>query len=419
MNITLNDLIKNKIVNSRIYSVSKPLVIKEMYCIPNDINIKKLNKMIDSYYDSFYIKKEWAKAKPTKEERISSFLNTNKVMSKRYDSIPEGDSKESYRKISVINTLWLKKSQKKFNKYLMNILLTDKIRGKKQESIVPYLHSSVKQRSYVTNANTHVGNKYVLALDLKDFYPSVTKKKICDFFVNEFNLPYDIAMFYAVLSTCKSEDNVYRLGQGLSQSATLAYLVNYKLFNYIYEFALKDNIEMSIYVDDIIFSSSSPIPQKFIDKLFGLIKDNGMEIKKKKVHNYKRESTKKITGVYINGKKTRVAAKKHEETNIQYKYLKRNIILINKLDEYYKIYNLYLRFYGNYQHILMVEKKVQDKYDKFIKEYDKYFPKGINKKQKNLNYQRGNIKNSSDIYKINSCYQDLKNRNNKLKERKR
>lgn len=419
MNITLNDLIKNKIVNSRIYGVSKPLVIKEMYCIPNDINIKKLNKMIDSYYDSFYIKKEWAKAKPTKEERISSFLNTNKVMSKRYDSIPEGDSKESYRKISVINTLWLKKSQKKFNKYLMNILLTDKIRGKKQESIVPYLHSSVKQRSYVTNANTHVGNKYVLALDLKDFYPSVTKKKICDFFVNEFNLPYDIAMFYAVLSTCKSEDNVYKLGQGLSQSATLAYLVNYKLFNYIYEFALRDNIEMSIYVDDIIFSSSSPIPQKFIDKLFGLIKDNGMEIKKKKVHNYKRESTKKITGVYINGKKTRVAAKKHEETNIQYKYLKRNIILINKLDEYYKIYNLYLRFYGNYQHILMVEKKVQDKYDKFIKEYDKYFPKGINKKQKNLNYQRGNIKNSSDIYKINSCYQDLKNRNNKLKERKR
>lgn len=419
MNITLNDLIKNKIGNSRIYGVSKPLVIKEMYCIPNDINIKKLNKMIDSYYDSFYIKKEWAKAKPTKEERISSFLNTNKVMSKRYDSIPEGDSKESYRKISVINTLWLKKSQKKFNKYLMNILLTDKIRGKKQESIVPYLHSSVKQRSYVTNANTHVGNKYVLALDLKDFYPSVTKKKICDFFVNEFNLPYDIAMFYAVLSTCKSEDNVYKLGQGLSQSATLAYLVNYKLFNYIYEFALRDNIEMSIYVDDIIFSSSSPIPQKFIDKLFGLIKDNGMEIKKKKVHNYKRESTKKITGVYINGKKTRVAAKKHEETNIQYKYLKRNIILINKLDEYYKIYNLYLRFYGNYQHILMVEKKVQDKYDKFIKEYDKYFPKGINKKQKNLNYQRGNIKNSSDIYKINSCYQDLKNRNNKLKERKR
>lgn len=417
MNMSLNELIKSKIVNSRIYGVSKPLVIKEMYCIPNDINIKKLNKKIDSYYDSFYIKKEWAKAKPTKEERISNFLNTNKVISKRYDCIPKGDNKESYRKISVINTLWLKKSQKKFNKYLMNILLTDKIRGKKQESIVPYLHSSVKQRSYVTNANTHIGNKYVLALDLKDFYPSVTKKKICNFFVNEFNLPYDIAMFYAVLSTCKSDDNVYKLGQGLSQSATLAYLVNYKLFNYIYEFALKDNIEMSIYVDDIIFSSSNPIPQKFINKLFGIIKDNGMEIKKKKVHNYKRESIKKITGVYINGKKTRVAAKKHEEINIQYKYLKKNIILINKLDDYYNIYNLYLRFYGNYQHILMVEKKVQDKFEKFIIDYDNYFPKGINKKQKNYNYQRGNIKNISDSHKINSCYQRLKNKNNKLRER--
>lgn len=409
--MNLNELIKEKIINSRIYNVSKPLILKEMYCIPSDINIKKLDMKIDSYYDSFYIKKEWAKAKPTREEKINAFLNTNKIMPERYDAIPEGMDKNSYRKISVINTPWLKKSQKKFNKYLMNILLTDKVRGKKQESIIPYLHSSVKQRSYVTNANTHIGNKYVLALDLKDFYPSVTKKKICNFFVNEFNLPYDIAMFYAVISTCKTEDNSYKLGQGLSQSATLAYLVNYRLFNYIYEISLNKGIEMSIYVDDIIFSSSNPIPQDFIDRLFGLIKENGMEIKKRKVHNYKQESTKKITGIYINGNKTRVAAKKHEEINIQYEYLKKNIILINNIGDYFKIYNLYLRFYGNYQHILMVEKKAHDKFNKFIDEYNEYFPKGINKKQKTLNYQSGNIKNTNDMQKINTCYQKLINKN--------
>lgn len=138
-----------------------------------------------------------------------------------------------------------------------------------------------------------MGDKYVFAIDLKDFYPSVSKRKICNFFKNEFNLSYDIAMIYAVLSTTKSDDGSYRLGQGLSQSATLAYLVNYKLFNYLYEESINNGIDMSIYVDDVIFSSYNPIPQSFINKLFGLIEQNDMKIKKSKVINYKKESTKK------------------------------------------------------------------------------------------------------------------------------
>ena len=98
----------------------------------------------------------------------------------------------------------------------MNILLDKKIRGVKQNSIIPYLHSAVKQRSYHTNAQVHVGDKYVFAIDLKDFYPSVTKYKLFLFFKNKFNLSSDIAMFYSVLSTCLADDGTYRLGQGLS-----------------------------------------------------------------------------------------------------------------------------------------------------------------------------------------------------------
>ena len=141
-----------------------------------------------------------------------------------------------------------------------------------------------------------------------------------------------------------------------------------------------------------------------------------MLIKRKKVHNYKKESVKKITGVYINGNKTRVANNKHYEFHTQYKYLKNKISDINSLDDYYKIYNLYLKFYGNFQHIKMVEGRVHDRYELFIDEYDEYFPKGINKKQKNLNYQKGNIKNISDNQKINKCYQKLLNKNRNIKD---
>ncbi len=407
----LDKLIEQKIQESRLYGVTKPSIIKEILMIPDDINLKNLDKIIDNFYDTFYIEKTWAKKNLTKEERYKEFLNVEKEKSERLVKIPTGEDNTKYRKIVTINQEWLKKSQKRFNKILMNIMLDKKIRGVKQKSIIPYLHSAVKQRSYHTNAQVHIGNRYVFAIDLKDFYPSVTKYKLYLFFKEKFNLSPDIAMFYSVLSTCKSDDGTYRLGQGLSQSSTLAYLVNYSLFNYLYVLSKDNDIEMSIYVDDVVFSSKKKIPQLFIDRLFGIIKGNDMLIKRQKVHNYKKESVKKITGVYINGNKTRVANNKHFEFHTQYKYLKHKVKNINSIDEYYKIYNLYLKFYGNYQHIQMVEGRVHDRYNSFIDEYDEYFPKGINKKQKNLNYQKGNIKNISDSQKLNRCYQKLLNKN--------
>lgn len=408
--MNLDEIIEEQFRNNRIYGVTKPKIIKEMLQIPNRINIKKFASKVDSYYETFYIKKTWAENKPTKEERHQKFLNIEKVQSERYKEIPLGEEKTRYRNIVTINSSWLKKTQKRFNKILMDILLTKKVRNVKRESIIPYLHSAVKRRSYNTNAEVHVGDKYVIALDLKDFYPSVTRYKLFLFFKDKFNLSPDIAMFYAVLSTTKSDDGSYRLGQGLSQSSTLAYMVNYTLFNFLYNLAKKNNMEMSIYVDDIVFSSSNPIPQKFIDQLFGIIKRNEIQIKRDKTHNYKKESVKKITGVYIKGNKTRVANQKHEEIEVQYKKLQADVSRIANISDYYKLYNLYLKFYGNYQHINMVEKRVNDKYTEFISKYDEYFPKGINKNNKNINYCKGNIKNSKDIEKINKCFQKLRDK---------
>lgn len=408
--MNLDKIIEEKFKQNRIYGVNKPSVIKDMLSIPQDIDIKKLDSCIDSYYETFYIQKKWATRKPTKEERYEKFLSIEKEKQTRLKEIPEGEEKTSYRKIVSIKFLWLKNTHKRINKLLMDTILTNKVRGQKRTSIIPYLHSSVKQRSYNTNAKVHVGNKYVLALDLKDFYPSVTKMKLFNFFKNKYNLSSDTAMLYAVLSTTKADDGSYRLGQGLAQSATLAYLSNYQLFNYLYDYSLKLGIEMSIYVDDIVFSSEKKIPQKFIDKLFGIIKKNGMEIKREKVHNYKKESVKKITGVYINGHKTRVSNQKHEEIEIQYQRLIKDISNISTLDDYFKVYNLYLKYYGNYQHIRMVENKVNDRYTNLIKKYDEFFPKGINKKQKNINYRKGNIRKLNDTEKINKCFQQLRNR---------
>lgn len=45
----LDRLIEQKIRESRLYGVTKPMIIKEILKIPNEIDIKKLDKKIDDF----------------------------------------------------------------------------------------------------------------------------------------------------------------------------------------------------------------------------------------------------------------------------------------------------------------------------------------------------------------------------------
>ena len=56
----LDNLILEKIKTTRIYGVTKPSIVKEILCIPEEVNIKKLALHIDECYDTFYIKKNWS-----------------------------------------------------------------------------------------------------------------------------------------------------------------------------------------------------------------------------------------------------------------------------------------------------------------------------------------------------------------------
>ena len=62
-----------------------------------------------------------------------------------------------------------------------------------------YLHSGVKGRSYITNAQVHVGNYPVLVMDIRDFYPSISKKSIYHFFYNTMSSAPDVAGILAEL----------------------------------------------------------------------------------------------------------------------------------------------------------------------------------------------------------------------------
>lgn len=397
--------------DSRLNSFNSRQGIRHLLEIPSDIDLNNLKDEILKCYTYFYIEKRKNDVIETKEDRIKRYLSPNTEIIV-YEKRPEDYSEDKYRMLINIRKNWLKKTLKKINKILSRSLI-EKI-NKEVNYYVPYLHSSVVKRSYETNAKSHKNNKYILAIDIQNFYPSIKIDKVFKFFRNDLNLDVDIAKIYSILCTCPLDDpqavNDYELGlgQGLATSPILAFLVVHNMFDYMYKISSRYNINMTVYVDDVVFSSDNKIPQEFIDILFGIVKSNNMNIKKEKVKYYPANKIKKITGIFItNTNRVRVSKSKHEEIYVQFNYLTSIIDNIKNINDYFNVYNLYIKFRGNIQFVNLVEENVLTKYKKFLLEYDNFFINGIKKKNKKFGYSKENVY-QEDYNKILQKYKEIK-----------
>lgn len=419
-----NDVSASLQKKCRLHNFNSRKGIEHLLGIPDDIDMKNLRQEILKCYQFFYMKKP-KYVKETKPERIKRYLNPN-ISCNIYNEVPDDYSRDDYRMLIDIrkDKRWLKKVLKKINKQLSNSLINKVRRSDRTIDFqydIEYLHSSMRKRSYETNAKEHKNEKYVLAIDIQNFYPSIKEHKVYSFFKRELMLDKDIATIYTILCTCPledpkvKEDFEFGLGQGLATSPILAYMINYRMFNYIYDKASKYGLKMTVYVDDVVFSSDKPIPQKFINSLFSIIKQNGMNIKRKKVHLFDKKQLKKITGVILTStNRVRVDKSKHEELFYQYDYLNKNITEVNNIKEYFNIYNLFLKFNGNVQFVDLVEGRVLSKYTNFINNYKEYFPNGIEKIKKREVYKKENLSNE-DYKEILKCYENFKKYIDKVK----
>ena len=106
-----------------------------------------------------------------------------------------------------------------------------------------------------------------------------------------------------------SEKNIKYLNHLISGAPTsqiLSYLVNHKMFDEIQTLSYQHNIIMTIYVDDITFSSEHKISSDFKYKVTKIINKYGYQLSANKVKSYTKTYPKLVTGVIIdsNGKPT-------------------------------------------------------------------------------------------------------------------
>ncbi len=173
----------------------------------------------------------------------------------------------------------LKSIQRKLNKELQKL------------ETPSYLFSGIKGKSFIDNALVHVQNKYILCVDIHSFYPSTDSKKVLEFYKYSLEIPNDIAKILTELTTFDGH-----LPTGAPTSVILAYFAYAITFEDIYKKAQELDIDMSVYVDDVTFSSKKNIPTSFYNFVEKRMKQQGLILKKKKTKWYKPNDFKIITG---------------------------------------------------------------------------------------------------------------------------
>ncbi len=119
----------------------------------------------------------------------------------------------------------------------------------------PSVHGFTPNRSIATNAQLHEGQKYILNIDLKDFFPSINFGRVRGMFMAfPYNLPPRVA---TILAQICCYDN--GLPQGAPTSPIVSNMICSKLDSELQRLAKRRKCTYSRYADDITFSTSADI----------------------------------------------------------------------------------------------------------------------------------------------------------------
>jgi RNA-directed DNA polymerase len=127
-------------------------------------------------------------------------------------------------------------------------------------SVKPSVHGFVRERSVISNAKAHTGNKYILNIDLSDFFPSIHFGRILGLFKSApFNFNDKVAIALARLCCYKRS-----LPQGAPTSPILSNMICAKMDKQLDELARIHGCKYTRYADDITFSSEDDFFPKSI-----------------------------------------------------------------------------------------------------------------------------------------------------------
>ena len=172
----------------------------------------------------------------------------------------------------------------------------------------PSVHGFTHDRSIRTNAECHVKNRYILNVDLKDFFPSINFGRVRGLFMG---IPYKLNSTIATMlaQICCFEN---KLPQGAPTSPIIANMICAKMDSQLQILAGRSKCFYTRYADDITFSTqlrafpttlaimSNDKKVEVGEGLKKIVAGNGFEINSSKVRLQHETERQEVTGLTVN-----------------------------------------------------------------------------------------------------------------------
>jgi RNA-directed DNA polymerase len=231
---------------------------------------------------------------------LSHLINKPQYLSFR---IPK--KKGGFRKIHAPKED-LKSLQQKLNYYLQALYLSCK-----PNSVYGFVFNPFTQaplHTIVSNAARHCNKKQVLNMDLQDFFPSISAKRVKTALMDApYQMEDKISTLVALLGSFEK-----KLPTGAPTSPVLSNMVCYKMDIRLEQYCLQHHITYTRYADDLTFSSDAKMSLQSIEEIKQIILNHGFILNAKKYRLQSSKAKQTVTGLVVNTK-----------ANIDRKYLRR------------------------------------------------------------------------------------------------
>jgi retron-type reverse transcriptase len=181
----------------------------------------------------------------------------------------------------------------------------------------PAAHGFLKQRSIVSNARPHVGTPLVVNLDLKDFFPTVTYRRVRGLF-RALGYSEAAATIFALICTHPREMALVELDgrpyhvalderalpQGAPTSPAITNLICRDLDAGLTKIAAALGFGYTRYADDLTFSAQRPLADNAVGQLLRrvrfLVQQSGFTVHPDKTRVLRRSGRQEVTGIVVN-----------------------------------------------------------------------------------------------------------------------
>ena len=190
----------------------------------------------------------------------------------------------------------LKTVLKRLSFYLNAVYTT--MRNDHAYGFVPNIDKEDKQKNILENAKRHIGKNHLYSLDLKEFFPTISARRVYQIFSEEpFRFKKEIAAALALLSTYRRS-----LPMGANTSPIISNFACLEMDADLAKLSKNSDLEYTRYADDLTFSSDLPFTSQLKADIREILERQGFKVNERKVRERSRHRRQVVTGIKVNEK---------------------------------------------------------------------------------------------------------------------